>query len=465
MLTPSGHSPSYNLTMLLYQWALTLKKEGHPVIIAGIGKPTYPINLDFVETQRKYWDDISHKSKRSRSLFTPNNPNNSLISEIDATIDYGEPQGDLIYRTSIANTLEQYFKNKIPINAGNIIFTTGGSSALFNIFKIINRRQPKGFIVTSFPHYPLYSGYHDENILYPIHALNYPGYRLTSCVLKETLQHAYAEAKAQKSSLSAFILCNPNNPLGTVLNEEELTNIAEVLRDYPEMMIILDEVYAEMYFSEKNYVSLIEVAPDLKNRIILMRSGTKAFSAAGERIAIIAAFDETIIHELITENINSFTHAPRSAQAAFASALSNMSSEELSHIKAYYEPQVRYVEKRLKQMDAAMPDPDYKVEGGFYVMADLSQLLGMNIPASASRALNRTGKAKTDYDIAFSLLFEHQIMIIPLSNPGTSQHQGYFRITCSAGLSILQEMMDRIECVLTKSATSRVPSLQVPNIM
>lgn len=449
MLNPLHHTKSYNLTMILYQWALILQQEGHPIIMAGIGKPTYPINIDFVESNLAYWKELHEKSLLARKYVSDTAyQEHDPIVDLNAVIDYGEPQGDYICRDMIAKSLSESFKNKITVGPENIIFTVGGSSALYNIFKILNKRKPNGLMVTSFPYYALYAGPEEINNLYPIPVMETSGYRLTADILKTTLKKAEIEAHNQNTSLSAFILCNPNNPLGTVLDENELKEIAEILRSYPDMYIILDEVYAEICFSDIAFVSLLEAAPDLKEKIIMMRSGTKAISAAGERIAIAVSFDKKFMHELVVENVNTTSHASRSTQLAFAHALSKMNLQELNQIRNYYEPQVRYVENRLKSMGIAMPDTEYNVQGGIYVLADLRILLGMEIPESAVYVLNKKGKIENDYEIAFSLLFEHHIMLTPLSTCGISPEKCYFRITCTMGIPKLKELLDRIEIIL-----------------
>lgn len=451
IFTPSGHITRYNLTMLLYQWALVLKEEGLPVIVAGIGKPTYPLNLDYVEAEKQYWDNLFNKVKLAKSFIDENDmteeERSNCIADQDAVIDYGDPQGDLECRKSMGEYLTKFFNQKVTVTAENILFTVGGSSALYNLFKVLNNRKPDAKIITPVPYYPLYKGPDNINQLYTIDVMECPGYKLTAPLLETSLK------KAKQTSSSALLLCNPNNPLGTVFDENDWQEFAKILRKFSDISIILDEVYSEMSFHDKPFISLLEIAPDLKDRTILLRSATKALSAPGERIACIAAFNKDLIHDLVVENIKTTSHAPRSGQYAFSKAMHTINLNEVEKIKNFYEPQVRYVEQRLNAMGAAMPDTSYKVQGGFYVLANLSKLRGMTIPKSASRAINCEDKAKTDYDIAFALLFSKHIMLAPLSQCGISSDKCYFRITCSAGLSKLKVLMDRIEDALNKCSS------------
>ncbi len=176
-----------------------------------------------------------------------------------------------------------------------------------------------------------------------------------------------------------------------------------------------------------------------------MRSATKALSAAGERMAAIVAFDETIMSDLIQENIDAYHHAPRSSQYAFAEAIENLDENDLENLRNYYKPQVEYAAARLQELGAAMPDSHYKIEGAFYILADLSDLFGQEISAEAARALGKTGKIATDEELIYSLLFDNGVSIAPFSYFGMSNRLGYVRITCSGGEVELSELMDRLE--------------------
>jgi aspartate aminotransferase/aminotransferase len=103
-----------------------------------------------------------------------------------------------------------------------------------------------------------------------------------------------------------------------------------------------------------------------------------------------------------------------------------------------------------------MPDKDYKVGGTFYILADLSDLLGQPIPEAAKAALgDEKTIMETDVDIVYSLLFDKKIMIAPASNFGISAEKGYVRITCSGGNEQLNELLNRIECALQEARLNK----------
>lgn len=466
LLTPEGHlADNMEPVMLLSQWSQRLAKEKQMslMIFAGMGKPTFPMHDAIVKAIINYWQPFESKIQKVRSLIEDEKDITQDIQKVILTTncvaDYGDPQGELANRQQMAKALQRWYTNT-PISAENILFTVGGAGALHNIFSAINRRYPHCRIVTPFPHYTLYRGPNGMNHLHPIHVMESPGYRLTAALVKESIEQAI---KAGQDAIScgsvakegglprAFLLCDPSNPLGTVMTENEAKSVAAVLREYPDIWIILDEAYAEMCLNGQTHASLLRVAPDLRNRIILMRSATKALSAAGERMAITLAFDEIMMSALLKENTAIVKHAPKSLQIAFASAMSQLDKHELNNLVSYYGPQVDIIYNGLKQIGAAMPDPNYRIDGTFYVLADLSDLLGLPLPPCTKRALNKTGNIETDEDIIYYLLFTQNIMIAPLSYFGIDPTKGYVRITCSVGNEVLNTLLQRLSDCLAQA--------------
>jgi aspartate aminotransferase/aminotransferase len=430
MLTPEG-LPAHKVdkVMLLNAWAksLAMKQKSNsnetnkPMIFAGMGRPTYPLHPHTGKFLANYWGKHSGDA-----------------------VDYGNPQGDLDARTIMAEAMSKWYNQ--TINANKILYTVGGAGALRSIFSALTsyHQATPGFrVITPFPFYSLYN---DSDLkLHPIPVMNANGYNLTAESLLASIRSAYTLAEKDKGYPRALLLCDPNNPLGSVLGEKELKRIATVLRAYPEMTIILDEAYAEMVLDGTQHISLLKIAPDLKKRIILMRSATKGLSAAGERMAITIAFNQEIMGSILQHSIRTYGHAPRSLQIAYAETMKNFSTEDRIKLNNFYAQKVEYVKKRLVDMGAAMPDKNYQVSATFYILGDFSELRGEPLPQEASLALGKKSIIDSDEDIVYSLLFEESVMVAPGSYFGISKNKGYVRITCSAEMELLGILMDRLE--------------------
>ncbi|WP_028389066.1 pyridoxal phosphate-dependent aminotransferase [Legionella fairfieldensis] len=442
MLTPEGHSArKIEKVMLLSLWANALKEEleaqsnDKKMILAGLGRPTYPINTHTINAYLSYWRHLEEQTKQWH-LYPEMNIAN-------VAVDYGNPRGDKKPRQIMAERMTQWYESEI--RPEHILFTVGGIGGLRAIFDTFNTHYeeiPGYRIITPFPHYSVYSN-DPLHQLHPIHVMDNPGYKLTAQSLQESIDEAYRLAEIDKGFPKAVLLCNPSNPLGNIIDESELIKIAEVLRQYPEFYLVFDEAYAEMAFQPMP--SFLKIAPDLKQRTIILRSATKALSAAGERMAVLLVFDDIIMNELLNKNINYFIHAPRSAQIAYAKTMAQFDANEQKKLATFYKKKVDYVASRLQAIGANMPDPSYHVEATFYVLGDFSDLLGLKLPEEASRVFQKTGFVTTNEELAYYLLFTDFLMIAPLSYFGLPERSGFIRITCSATESELQEMMDRLE--------------------
>ena len=457
MLTPNGLSADdRDPVMRLQEWAKVLDKENQnstkPMIYAGMGKPTFRVNLHIVEIIIAYWQAL--QALIQKELNAPGTVKESVA------IDYGDGSSDLEPREIMAKAMTSWYESSIT--AENVLFTVGGAGALriiFETFNKLNASTPKYRVITPFPHYSLYKD-NDKHILHPVDVMKEPGYRLTAKALEESIFSAYELAKTDNCPPKAVLLCNPSNPLGTVITEGEWKDIASVLRKYPDLKIVIDEAYAEMYWPEGQIPSVLKYAPELKNRIVLLRSATKALSSAGERYAMLMTFDAELMNELRNKNISTIGHAPRSSQVAYAHAMAHFDDKEKQALKEFYYPKVQYVWQRAQEMGAAMPDPLYRIDSTFYVLCDLSELLGEEIPTAAQRALDKGGKITTSEELIYSLLFQESLMLAAGSYFGLPTSNGIVRITCSGNEQELKDMMDRIETSLLQARKRKNSSLR-----
>lgn len=450
--TPHGQpADGIEKVMLLSMWANHL--QVHPpkhqllnrkMILAGLGKPTYPIHTYTVKAYQRYWE---HMQSQTEEWFA------DPEAATHAAIGYGDPYGDRAAKQKMARAMSNWYGSEITDH--NVLFTVGGIGGLKLIFEVLNtlNHTKKYRVITPFPHYSAYAN-NPQHVLHPVDVLAEKGYRLTANSLEHSIEEAYRLAQKDEVEPKAVLLCNPSNPLGTIIEEEELNRIAEVLRRYPQLYFILDEAYAEMNFVP--VPSFLKCAPDLKSRTIILRSATKALSAAGERMAVLLAFDEHFINQIVRHKINSYIHAPRSAQNAYAETMMNFSDEDRTNLAMYYKTKVDYVLDRLQAMGASMSCPHYRVDGTFYALGDFHELFGLPMPEESFSAISHTGYVRSGEDLAYYLLFNEALMLAPLSYFGMPTNSSILRITCSAPLSELQDMMDRLEHALSSARALRI---------
>ncbi|MDB6096768.1 MAG: putative LL-diaminopimelate aminotransferase [Francisellaceae bacterium] len=480
--------------MALSIHAKYLAAHGKPIVFASMGHPTYGVNLELCKEGTKYWEKIINQEKKIDNLFSFNTSGTSdqenekklIVSSKTNSIKAQQIMAEALNKTYYLSNHASYPK-EMQIKHKNIIFTIGGANGLHIIFEALNKKNSNGHIITPSPYYTLYPGLENKNKLILMDVMGNIGYRLQA----ENLKIAFDKAKKKNVRVSALLICDPNNPTGTVINENEWNNFIEILKN-EDCYIIIDAAYAEINFlsHQNNFLSYLaskyedclkmkdkdeknnlkKMYDNLLSRTIILHSGTKGMSASGDRMACILAFDEVLVNELINQNkIRGI--APESLQIQYAKAKNSLNDSfyfdyELNFLSRFYEKQVIYMQDRLHEIGLSMPDSTYKVEGGFYVLANCKELIGFEInDVLLLKQLKEIGlklsynQLNSDEDIAYYFLYKYHLAITPLSYFGTDSSKGYIRITCSRGTNDLDKI---IEILYDALKNSRKASKHLP---
>jgi aspartate/methionine/tyrosine aminotransferase len=130
----------------------------------------------------------------------------------------------------------------------------------------------------------------------------------------------------------AIFFCNPNNPTGTIFNQEQLRQLGAIAKQN-NLFIISDEVYKNFVYDENNFYSLAEDS-NLRDRVIRIFSFSKAYAMTGWRIAYLHS-DESVISEILKVHDALVTCAPVISQYAAMGAL-EMGKQEVLKFRQQY---------------------------------------------------------------------------------------------------------------------------------
>ncbi|HEY4013372.1 MAG TPA: pyridoxal phosphate-dependent aminotransferase [Polyangiaceae bacterium] len=223
-----------------------------------------------------------------------------------------------------------------------------------------------------------------------------------------------ALAAALTPKTKAVILCTPSNPSGIAYTESETAALVDVVRKH-DCWLIVDEIYAELVYDGFKFVSAAKIAPDLRDRLIVVDGVSKTFAMTGWRIGWALA-PAPLIKALDTVQGQSTTNPTAVAQHAAIAALKSP-MDDFVKIRANFQ-------KRRDAMVAGLssiPGVRCRVpEGAFYAFADCRGLYG----------LEWNGKPlATDEDIAFWLLDKAHVAAVP---GGPFGAPGYVRFSYAA---------------------------------
>lgn len=212
----------------------------------------------------------------------------------------------------------------------------------------------------------------------------------------------------------AVILCTPSNPSGITYTEAETAALVDVLRKH-DCWLIVDEIYAELVYDGLRFVSAAKLAPDMRDRIIVIDGVSKTFAMTGWRIGWAIA-PTPLIKALDVVQGQSTTNASAVAQHAAVAALKGP-TDEFAQIRAKFQSRRDAMVEGLRSVPGIQCR---KPEGAFYCFADCRGLYG----------LEWNGKPiATDEDVAFFLLDKAHVAAVP---GGAFGAPGYVRFSYAA---------------------------------
>jgi aspartate aminotransferase len=220
--------------------------------------------------------------------------------------------------------------------------------------------------------------------------------------------------KALGPRTKAVILCTPCNPTGLAYTEDETRALVDVVRK-SDCWLIVDEIYAELVYEGLRFVSAAKIAPDLRDRMVVVDGVSKTYAMTGWRIGWALA-PAPLIKALDVVQGQSTTNPTAVAQHAAIAALKG-SSDDFGRIRAMFE-------KRRNAMVAGLSSiPGItcrKPDGAFYAFADVRGLYGLDWSGK---------KVATDEDVAFWMLEKAAVAAVPGSGFGAP---GYVRFSYAA---------------------------------
>jgi aspartate aminotransferase len=219
---------------------------------------------------------------------------------------------------------QKYYKDiGINFDVSEIIVTTGGSEAISFAFSVIC--DPGEEVIVFEPFYSNYNGYASISgiKLVPVRTLPENGFHLPS---KEEI------LKKITKKTRGILICNPNNPTGTVYEREELKMIAKIAKE-KNLFVLSDETYREFVYDGKKHYSMMEF-PEIRERIILLDSVSKRFNVCGARIGCLASKNKKVI-EGATKFAQARLSPPMLEQLAVIPLLKNSKKYTRKIVKEY----------------------------------------------------------------------------------------------------------------------------------
>lgn len=238
---------------------------------------------------------------------------------------------------------------------------------------------------------------------------------------------AAAIAAAITPRTKAFILTSPSNPNGCVWPREALEALAKLAVER-NFYVIADEIYEQLIYEGKKHISIASLGEAIKGRTIVINGVSKTYAMTGFRIGYAAGPADVI--EAMVNAQSQATSAPNSpAQAAALKALT-MPQDCVADMRCAFEQRRNTL---VKGINAIPGLACLKPDGAFYVMMNISSLLG-----------KRYNGQPLDDSAAFAeaLLASARVSVVP---GHAFMAEGFCRLSYATSMEKIQEGLRRLE--------------------
>ena len=384
-------SPSQTLAMS--QKSSELKAQGVDVINLSVGEPDFNTPHHIKEAAKRAIDE-------NFTFYTP-------------------VPGYMSLRKAIVENIRQ--TNGVDYKPEQIVVSGGAKQSLCNV--ILATINPGDEVIVPTPAWVSYVEMvklaEGKNVLVP--ASIEQDFKITP----EQLRDALTERTRM------ILLCSPSNPTGSVYTREELQALVDVLKDYPKVLVLADEIYQHINYTG-SYTSLAAF-PEIADRVVVVNGVSKAYAMTGWRIGYIAA--PLAIAKACTKLQGQYTSNPSSiAQKAAEAAYSGPQD-------CVEEMRVAFERRRNLVVELARQIPGLKVnvpQGAFYLFPEVSAYIGKRC---GDRVINN------DSDLAMYLLEEGHVATVAGE---AFCLPGYIRLSYATSDDNIREAMRRIAEALSR---------------
>lgn len=223
--------------------ARKLEAEGKNIVHLEIGEPDFP---------------------------TPENICEAAIASIRAGDTHYTPSAGI---PEMRNCIAKYINKTrgIDVHPDEVVMTPGAKPIMF--FAILALVNEGDEVIYPNPGFPIYES-----------MINFVGGKPVPLQLKEEMGFAFDVADLKKlitPKTRMVIINTPQNPTGGILTESEIRQIADVLKEYPDITILSDEIYSRLIFKGDHF-SITQI-PGFKDRTIILDGFSKTYAMTGWR--------------------------------------------------------------------------------------------------------------------------------------------------------------------------------------
>ena len=389
-LTDKVNNLAASATLAMAAKARELRSKGVDVIGLSLGEPDFNIPEFIKEAAVKAIND-------NYNSYTP----------VDGYVDL---------KKAISRKFSR--DNNLNYSPSQIVVSTGAKQSIANVIEaMIN---PGDEVILLAPFWVSYSAMIEICGGIPVIVKSdiTSNFKVTASKIKDNIT----------SKTKMIIVNSPNNPSGSVYNENELRQIGKMLMDYPKIFVLSDEIYEHINYGVKHF-SFASI-PEMYDRTITVNGVAKAFAMTGWRIGYLGA-PEWLAKACTKLQGQSTSGANCIAQKATIAAL----DANVNQIKYMID---EFSERRELIIDLLSEIEGFKLnnpDGAFYIFPDISYFFGKTINGF---------EIKNSTDFSLFILEKAHVATVTGEAFGSPNN---IRISYAASRENIKKAVDRIKSI------------------
>jgi aspartate aminotransferase len=376
-------------TMAMTARAIQLRREGRDIVSLSVGEPDFPVFPHVAEA-------ITDALRKGYTKYTPSS----------GTAELREAISDWMFKGT-----------GVRWPASQVIATSGAKQALYNACLALLDEGDEAVIPN--PYW----------VSYP-EMVRLAGAKPLDLMLRQ--EDGWSPRSDDLERLltprtRVFMFSSPSNPTGGVWSPEAMRGVVRALEKFPRVVVLSDDIYDRLVYGGLKVTNILQIAPQLRDRTVLVNGCSKAYAMTGLRLGWACGPAEIIsgmgkVQDASTSNPSSLS------QYAAVAALRGP-QEPVEAMRLQFEKRRHLMVELLRQVrgvDAHAPD------GAFYVFADFSGLLSRKY---------RGEPVSTTLRLAEILLEEFGVSTVPGSAFG---REGYLRLSFAISDADIRKAMERV---------------------
>jgi aspartate aminotransferase len=375
-------------TMAMTARAIQLRREGRDIVSLSVGEPDFPVFPHVAEA-------ITDALRKGYTKYTPSS-------------------GTAELREAVSDWMFKEIGVRWP--AAQVIATSGAKQALYNACMALLDEGDEAVIPN--PYW----------VSYP-EMVRLAGAKPLDLMLRQ--EDGWSPRSDELERLltprtRVFMFSSPSNPTGAVWSAEAMRGVARALEKFPRVVILSDDIYDRLVYGGKA-INILQVAPQLKDRTVLINGCSKAYAMTGLRLGWACGPAEIISGMSKVQDAS--TSNPSSLSQYGAVAALRGPQEPVEAMRLQFEKRRHLMVELLRQVRGVEA---HAPEGAFYVFADFSGLLSRK---------HRGEPVSTTQRLAEILLEEFGVATVPGSAFG---REGYLRLSFAISEGDIRKAMERV---------------------